>query len=224
CSPMNNGRYNSDWMVTLPSPRGQLKRKEASEQRRSAIIKAARTVFARQGYARTVVEDIARQAEIGKGTLYLYFPSKEQVYLAALLEDARQLDQESRAAMAAAAEDWREMLRAYMAVRLKYFDEHQDFVRIYLTEFRSMCMQGKPLHAELFQLAQQGEAQLAQMFAAAAARGEIRHIDPELAAVTVSEVTRALMERRLRPWGRPVGQMDTEFALDLFCRAWELGG
>jgi hypothetical protein len=62
------------------------------------------------------------------------------------------------------------------------------------------------------------------MFAAAAARGEIRHIDPELAAVTVSEVTRALMERRLRPWGRRVGQMDTEFALDLFCRAWELGG
>ena len=78
-------------------------RKVATEQRRSAILQAARTVFARQGYAYTVVEDIANQAGLGKGTLYLYFPSKEQIYLAALLEEARQLDADSRAAMSAAA-------------------------------------------------------------------------------------------------------------------------
>ena len=59
-----------------------------------------------------------------------------------------------------------------------------------------MCMQGKPLTAEFIHLVQQGEAQLAQMFAAAAARGEIRPIDPELAALTVSDLTRGLMERR----------------------------
>ena len=58
-------------------------------------------MFARQGYANTVVDDIARQADIGKGTLYLYFPSKEQIYLAALLEDAHRLDEETRTAMTA---------------------------------------------------------------------------------------------------------------------------
>lgn len=198
-----------------------LSRKESTAQRRDAILEAARTVFARQGYASTVVEDIAEQAGIGKGTLYLYFPSKEQIYLTALLEDARRLDEASRAAMAA-AEIWREKLRNYIEVKLKYFDEHQDFVRIYLTEFRSMCMLGKPLHLELYRLTEQGEAQLAQMFAAAAARGEIRNVDPELAALTVSDLTRGLMERRLRQWGRPVGQADTEFVLDCLGRALEL--
>jgi AcrR family transcriptional regulator len=166
------------------------------------------------------VEDIADQAGIGKGTLYLYFPSKEKIYLDALMEDARRLDDDSRAAMAAAA-TWREKLRAYLEVRLRYFDEHQDFLRIYMTEFRTMCMLGKPLHAELYRLAEHCEAQLAQMFASAAGRGEIRNIDPELAALTVSDLTRGLMERRLRQWGRPVGVADTEFALGLLFRALE---
>jgi AcrR family transcriptional regulator len=193
-------------------------RKLATEQRRGSILQAARAVFARQGYANTVVDDIAAQAGIAKGTVYLYFPSKEQIYLAALLDEARQLDADSRAAMNSAA-TWRDKLSAYLRVRLDYFEAHQDFLRIYMTEFRGMCMQGKPLSAEFIHLVQEGEAQLAQIFAAASARGEIRPVDPELAALTVSDLTRGLMERRLRNWGRPVGPDHAAFALDIICRA-----
>src|SRR5476649_2184919 len=154
-------------------------RKAAMERRRCAILQAARTVFASQGYANTIVDDIATQAGIAKGTLYLYFPSKEQIYLEALLEEARQLDADSRAAMNGAA-TWRDKLGAYLQVRLRYFETHQDFLRIYMTEFRGMCMQGKPLSAEFIHLVHEGEAQLAQVFAVAASRGEIRPVDPEL--------------------------------------------
>jgi AcrR family transcriptional regulator len=193
-------------------------RKAATEQRRCAILQAARAVFARQGYSETVVEDIATQAGIAKGTLYLYFPSKEQIYLAALLEEARQMDADSRAAMAA-ARGWRAKLEAYIQVRLHYFEAHQDFLRIYMTEFRGMCMQGKPFAAEFIHLVQHGEAALSQMFAAAAARGEIRAVDPELAALTVSDIVRGLLERLLRNWGRPVGPEDAAFALEVLCRS-----
>ena len=193
-------------------------RKLATEQRRGSILQAARAVFARQGYANTVVEDIATQAGIAKGTVYLYFPSKEQIYLAALLDEARQLDADSRAAMNSAS-TWRDKLGAYMRVRLDYFEAHQDFLRIYMTEFRGMCMQGKPLSGEFIHLVQEGEAQLAQIFAAASARGEIRPVDPELAAQTVSDVTRGLLERQLRKWGRPTGPADLEFALDILFRS-----
>ena len=176
-------------------------------------------MFARKGYAHTVVEDIAGEAGIGKGTLYLYFPSKEQIYLAALLEDARLLDSESRRAMGQ-ANSWQEALRAYVQVRLCYFDTHQDFIRIYVTEFRGMCTPGRPVPAELVRLAEEGEAQLARCFAVAAARGEMRPVDPELAALTVSDVTRGLMERRLRTGG-PTNPAEAEFAVDTMCRAWE---
>src|SRR3954451_22102316 len=129
-------------MSAIPSSR-----KAATEQRRCSILQAARTVFARQGYAHTVVDDIASQAGIAKGTLYLYFPSKEAIYLAAVLEDARQLDKDSRVAMSAAV-TWQEKLGAYLHVRVDYFERHQDFLRIYMTEFRGMCMSGKPMAAE----------------------------------------------------------------------------
>jgi AcrR family transcriptional regulator len=206
--------------MVIPTQSGASpRRRQASEQRRRAILDAARKVFAHQGYASTVVEDIAKQAEIAKGTLYLYFASKEQIYLAALLEDAHQLDEDTRVAMEAAA-TWPDKLHAYIEVRLRYFEEHENFVRIYLTEFRSMCLQGRPMNGELYRLSDHGEAQLGQMFAAAAARGEIRSIDPELAAATVTELTRGLMERRLRGRKR-AGSADREFLLDFLCRALE---
>jgi AcrR family transcriptional regulator len=195
-----------------------VRRKAVMEQRRCSILQAARAVFARQGYANTVVEDIATQAGMGKGTLYIYFRSKQQIYLAALLEEARQLDANSRAAMNAAG-TWRDKLSAYLQTRLHYFEAHQDFFRIYMTEFRGMCMSGKPFAAEFIHLVQEGETQLAQMFAVAAARGEIRPVDPELAALTVSDISRGLMERQLRNWGRPAGPDDAAFALDILCRS-----
>src|SRR5262245_14530703 len=124
------------------------RRRVSAEQRRSAILQGARAVFARKGYADAVVDDIAAEVGIGKGTLYLYFPSKEQIYLAALIEDAAALDAESRSAMEA-ARSWREALRAYVETRLHYFDTHQDFLRIYMTEFRGRYIQGHPAPAEL---------------------------------------------------------------------------
>ena len=62
------------------------------------IIAAADRLLARHGYRRMTVEDIAREANIGKGTIYLHFPSKEAVILAvvnrhsaATLEALRQI-------------------------------------------------------------------------------------------------------------------------------------
>jgi len=174
-------------------------------------------VFARLGYTGTSVENIAAQAGIAKGTLYLYFPSKEQIYLAAIMEDARELDGEWRAAIALAT-TWREKLRAYVEVRLNYLDAHLDFLRIFLMEFRGMYLEAKPLQSELQRFIRQDEAQMAQLLAAAVARGEIRDVDPELAAITVTDLMHGLMERRLRGWSRPAGPADTEFALDALYR------
>jgi AcrR family transcriptional regulator len=50
--------------------------------RRTAILDAALRVFGQYGYRRTSMDDIAREAEIGKGTIYLSFASKEEVFQA----------------------------------------------------------------------------------------------------------------------------------------------
>src|SRR5947209_8074000 len=50
-----------------------------STRKKDVILDAARTVFSRKGYAETAVDDVAEEAGIAKGTLYLYFKSKEQL-------------------------------------------------------------------------------------------------------------------------------------------------
>ncbi|MEZ4240657.1 MAG: helix-turn-helix domain-containing protein, partial [Myxococcota bacterium] len=60
------------------------------DARRSAILAAARAVFARNGYHRTGIADIVDACGIARGTFYRYFDSKRaifQVVLAAMMEE-----------------------------------------------------------------------------------------------------------------------------------------
>jgi AcrR family transcriptional regulator len=49
--------------------------------RREAILEAAKTVFAEKGLLAATIDEIAERAELGKGTIYLYFKSKEAMYI-----------------------------------------------------------------------------------------------------------------------------------------------
>jgi len=53
-----------------------------AEGRRAAILDAALQVFGQYGYRRTSMDDIARTAGIGKGTIYLSFAGKDEVFRA----------------------------------------------------------------------------------------------------------------------------------------------
>ena len=60
----------------MSPPRGD------AESRRAAILDAALRTFGQYGYRRTSMDDIAREAGIGKGTIYLSFASKDEVFQA----------------------------------------------------------------------------------------------------------------------------------------------
>ncbi|HKP55810.1 MAG TPA: TetR/AcrR family transcriptional regulator [Polyangiales bacterium] len=57
-------------------PRKRAKQKPAAD-RRQELIDAALVLMAKQGFASTSVDDIAREARVAKGTVYLYFDSKD---------------------------------------------------------------------------------------------------------------------------------------------------
>jgi AcrR family transcriptional regulator len=51
----------------------------SSDDRRRAILDCAARLFGHYGHAKTTVADIAREAQMGVGTVYLVFPSKEAI-------------------------------------------------------------------------------------------------------------------------------------------------
>jgi len=64
--------------IALPPNR----RERQSLERRERLFRAALDLFARKGFAETTVEDITNAADLGKGTFFNYFPSKEHILLA----------------------------------------------------------------------------------------------------------------------------------------------
>jgi AcrR family transcriptional regulator len=63
------------------------RRKRERENRKYAILKAARKLFFDKGFRQVTVENIAKKAELSKGSIYLYFNSKEEIYSQILLND-----------------------------------------------------------------------------------------------------------------------------------------
>lgn len=90
-SPARSGVRDSDGARAAPAPRAPWR-----ERRRRRILDAAAALFARLSFRKVNMDDVAAAATVGKATLYRYFPSKRDLYLAILdmaLEDvARQLD------------------------------------------------------------------------------------------------------------------------------------
>lgn len=58
----------------------QERKERERERRRQQIIVAAKKVFTEKGFNRATMDDIANEAELSPGTLYLYFKNKEELY------------------------------------------------------------------------------------------------------------------------------------------------
>ena len=63
------------------------KRKKGKENRKNTILKAARRLFFDRGFKSVTVDNIAAKAEVSKGSIYLCFESKEEIYAQILISD-----------------------------------------------------------------------------------------------------------------------------------------
>ncbi len=58
------------------------RRERRSAETRERLFRAASDLFAKKGFSETTVEDITEAADVGKGTFFNYFPSKDHILLA----------------------------------------------------------------------------------------------------------------------------------------------
>ncbi len=60
------------------------RKKQITARRREQILKAALEVFSNKGYAAATIPEIARQAGVAAGTIYLYYPSKRELFISVI--------------------------------------------------------------------------------------------------------------------------------------------
>src|SRR5208283_4262966 len=166
------------------------------ERRRTSILKAAREVFSRLGFAVATVDDVAERAGIAKGTIYLYFRSKEEIYLACLLEEVHELMRRSCDEMDAKP-DLRSKLEAYFRVRFEFCEKHEAFYRIYQAEYSGLFMKGRTIPREFRALLEQSLDYMTEVMERAVKSGEIRKVPARSAASEVLDMSRGIAENRL---------------------------
>jgi AcrR family transcriptional regulator len=184
-----------------------------TERKHDAILDAARAVFSREGYAESSVEDVAAEAGIGKGTVYLYFKSKEELYVAALARDIRVFADQAREEMESLP-GFREKIEAFLRVRLEYCRAHEDFLRIYLSESGGMCA-NTSMGKELRRLKRNNMRYVASVVQQAIDRHEIRKVSAPALAATLFDIAHGLVMRRLLGWKEFQVRGEIAFATDL---------
>lgn len=118
-----------------PGRRSQARKQSTGGDKRNAILEAATRVFARRGFFNAQVADVAREAGIAAGTVYLYFRSKDDL-LTSIFEESmtRALEETDRAL--AGVDDPIERLRRLARVHLGGLGSQRDLAIVFQVELR----------------------------------------------------------------------------------------
>jgi AcrR family transcriptional regulator len=117
----------------LRRPRGRPKDEALATRRREEILEAATRLFAARGWAGMDVQHAADALGVGKGTVYRYFPTKRDLFLAAV-DRAMRLLKEAVDAAAEAAEAPLAQVEGAIRAYLAFFDAHPEFVELLIQE------------------------------------------------------------------------------------------
>ncbi|MCJ7601215.1 MAG: TetR/AcrR family transcriptional regulator [Desulfobulbaceae bacterium] len=108
-------------------------REEKKRRTRKAILQAAVQLFGDKGYERTSIDELARAAGVGKGTIYSYFQTKSEIFLA-FCEDELDHVYAEVAEKTRADASLAEQLMALFMGEFRYVTRHKDFGRLLLRE------------------------------------------------------------------------------------------
>jgi AcrR family transcriptional regulator len=155
------------------------------EATRRRIIREAASEFARLGFDQANINVIAEQAGIGKGTIYLYFESKRDLFLDMLRFIAREQLAAIRAALAPDGTLQQRLERLYQAF-VHLAEEERDSFNVYMSALYGV---NRAFQTEATKLLRDYVAVIALMLEQSQARGEIKCNDVEAAALMILSLT-----------------------------------
>ena len=112
------------------SEAGDLKK----EKKRIAIIRASLRVFARKGFDSASLEEVARESRLAKGTLYLYFKDKEDLYFHVMLCVFERLESYVET-QAVASRNPLEKMAAVARAQIGFFARNPSYFRLFAVAF-----------------------------------------------------------------------------------------
>lgn len=197
-------------------PSTKSKEEVVQEYRIESIQDATMRVIARKGMAAATMQEIAEEAGVAKGTIYLYFRDRDE-----LVEKTFETAMEKLFVQVDEALDrdiaFEDKLRAVISAQLEFFSQNREFFRLYL----SLRMpEGTPAQQRRQQRTchpryRQRVDKLAQVLSQAIERGELRSVDADRLALFIIEGSTAVILERLTEKTSPPESADVDFLVGL---------
>ncbi|MEN9979007.1 MAG: TetR/AcrR family transcriptional regulator [candidate division WOR-3 bacterium] len=188
--------------------------RKKSISRKEQILQAAFATVCRQGYYETRIDDVARRAGVAKGTVYLYFRDKPDLYLGIirwLLSQALGILQEvagqplsARIRLSRVFQTWTERLLPYPGATELIFPEMN----------RERCNLNRRFREQVLPEIRRLLDGVAAIISQGIEQGEFRPVEPRLAALHFLNAFRSgllLMSRELRISSAPAQSLDLFF-------------
>lgn len=102
---------------------------QLTERRQEQILAVAKKIFAKNGFRRTQMEDIADALQIGKGTLYNYFDNKKSLFLAVYEQGMTKLCQTIRSILASIT-DPKQRIAVAVKIFFEFFEQDRELIEI----------------------------------------------------------------------------------------------
>ncbi len=176
------------------------------------IQDAAMRVIARKGKDAATMQEIAEEAGVAKGTIYLYFRDRDELVAKTFETAITQLIARVEEAMEG-DKSLEEKLRAAMTAKLEFFRENREFFRLYIS---LRLPEGDPQQQRRHKRTCEPQyrtsiGRLASILETAMNRGEIRRFDSHRLALFIVEGSNAIVVQRVMEESSPSEQDDVEF-------------
>ncbi|NLF25325.1 MAG: TetR/AcrR family transcriptional regulator [Deltaproteobacteria bacterium] len=121
----------------------KLPRRERDKLRqRREILTAALGLFAQKGYHNVSMHEVAGKSEFSIGTLYKFFPNKEELYRELVVEESDRFHSEMVRVLEGPGDEL-ERLREYIRAKGEIFEGSVTFIRLFLAETWGPSLDGK---------------------------------------------------------------------------------
>lgn len=111
------------------------------------ILAAAQEVFSQKGFHQATMDEIAERAEVGKGTLYRHFPSKESLFHQLVQIRLKELEAEAERILDS-DDDVLSMIQKYLQIYFEFFDRNQGLYRVMVHEHPDLDERLQDLYVE----------------------------------------------------------------------------
>lgn len=163
------------------------KEEVVQEYRIQSLQEATMRVIARKGMAGATMQDIADEAGVAKGTIYLYFRDRDELVEKTFESAMAQLSDKIDSTLDQPG-PFEQVLRAIIAAQMAFFSANREFFRLYMTMRSAEGDERQRRHKQVCHPKFQARVQkLASILSAAMDRGEIARTDPNKTATFIVE-------------------------------------